>query len=607
MRGGLASSADGRHVAWCTAGRIVLFDVAGRARLAEAELDFDGATDLALAPTAPDRLLVLRARDGVTLVRVLALPDLRVVLDAQLRGEARLAATSGTVALLQTGREALTALDLADLRTAALAVRGPIQLVTDLSDGRILVCSHGRLEAWSVAERRPTHRMSLPVPSDAAFGGTADRGRIQWFAAAAPPGTISLLRVSDRMQQTRLDAGGQLEAIAVDPASAIAVAAIRPAADAAVELAVLSFATQARHTLAFDGCVTSFCLVGAPADAVVIAREDGAPLLVPLAPATARAEPLEAADGGRPGEAGEPTGTEPVPANDLGERLEQWRGQVRAAVAGAPQRLRAPGGLGLFSGEPQSRSRAELYAWGLSARARTTTSPPPPPQGGRLNELVARFALDTRSRALLALLYASWLDGDGRTGLPVGVIARVLGNDEDAWIDALAHGRLGRMGWLRSRYGRTRLRPTLGAFLDETPPRIALVEPAGEIDLVAEPPAGAARLQLADGVPPDEPLRAPATGLNRPVAAIDAGAMPARRPARAFADHVLEARLHGALPIVLPATAPLAPELLDGPALVAVRGPAPPPWDELAEWRLPPRPPSEPTEPAAPGDGERLS
>lgn len=594
----------------------MIVDAVQRVQLGEAEVDSAAPVELAFASGGPQRLLVLHARAGTTHLRVFALPGLELLREARLNGEARLATISGSVALLLVGGEELLAVSLADLRTVGLPVRGSIQIVTELPDGQILVGSRGKLEAWNLEERRPTHRISLPLPADAVFGGTLGSGRMLWFASAKPPGYASLFRLSDGKQMTRTEAGGALRAVIGDPATTTVVAAVEPGAGQPVQLVALDLATESRRTLAYDGPVASFCLVGAPAHAVVITSGAKEPVLLPLNPANAVPQPLvdpaavlseSPADPGTEAIAHEPgapggaadtgpsgpgsdsaTGAEATPVNDLGERMDRWRSQLRAAMYAAPQRAGSRGERRLFSGEPQSRSRAELYAWGLSARTRTTTPPPPPPQGGRLNDLVVRFKIDTRSKSLLALLYASWLDGDGRTGLPVGIIARVLGNDEEAWIEALAQGRLGRMGWIRSRYGRTRLRPTLGHFLDELTPRIAIVEPDGESDLAVEPPAGPARLQLLDGVELADQLRDLARGLKSPVASIDMNTLPVMRRERALAERLFEARLHGALPVVVPAAgAPFDPKVLEGPALLAIRGQPLPPWEELPTW-LPP-------------------
>ncbi len=596
-RVGLASSADGRRVVWCHDRRVTVVDLAERTRVADAELDLDAPVELALSATTPERMLAVHAENGTTLIRVFAMSELRVLLDARIKGEAQLAAMTGSVALLMVGTEELIAVDLTDLRTAPLPVRGAIQIVTDLPDGQILIGARGKLEAWSLTERRPTYRLSLPLPGDVAFGGTAADGRMLWFASATPSGTISLFRLSDGKPLSRTDVGGTLKALVGDPLSTTAVAAIEASNGSPVQLVALDLATDSKRALTIAGPIASFCLAGAPADALVIARDSGDPVLLPLASAKPAAQPiiergaLSAGTTSRSTANASDTDEAADNANDLGERLAQWRAQLHAAMTTTPPRKPASGASSLFSGEPQSRSRAELYAWGISARARTTTTPPPPPQGFRLNELVARFKLDTRARSLLALLYSAWLDGDGRTGLPVGVIARVLGNDEEAWIEALAQGRLGRMGWIRSRFGRTRLRPTIGHFLDEVPARVVLVESDEEPDIGLEPPETPARLQLVEDVSFDDQLRAVARGVGGPVASIDVSALPAARHERVLAEQLFEARLHGALPVLVPATgSAFDSAVVEGPMLVALRYPVAAPWDRLPIWPPPPAP-----------------
>ena len=586
----IAASADGRWLVWDEDGRLVLFDLAKRTQVAEIAHGLERPFELAVTPTT---LFAMQARSGSTLVRRYDLPELSAGVEARLKGESRFGGLCGSFAMLLGSNEPLTVVDLSELRSVALPARGPIQVVAELSAETMLVGARGKLDVWNLDERRPTHRLALPLANDVAFAGVISGGKLLWLASTGPRGAIALLRLSDGKLLAPSAAGGTIKAIAGDPETTMVVAAIQPEGGSAVQLVVLDLVAQTNRPLSFDRVISAFCLAG---DAVAIQSERAQPVLIAIASATGGgAKPLSGPDADLPlpaiGELvpvdGIVNSGEPAP-NDLSERLDHWRSQVKAAVVAAPPKPRSP--LEALADEPRSRSRAELYAWGLSARMRTTTTPPPPPQGWRLNDLASRFELDMRSKTLLALLYAGWLDGEGKSGLPVGVVARALGNDEDAWIEALAQGRLGRMGWVRSAYGRTWLYREIGRFLDEAPARIALIAPHADAVVSLAPPVTATLWRISDRSALDEHLRALANRLREAVATIELGAVAAAR----LADRVLEARLHGALPIIVPSdAAPFDPRSISGGALVVAFGSAFP--DSALPLWAPPSPSPSPS------------
>jgi hypothetical protein len=647
----VAVSDDGRWLAWCEPGRLRLVDLsrpgasgprtpakpgAPPAPGVELAIALESPFQLALSSVEPERLLVVQARSGGTVVRVFALPDLREIVEASLgvKGEAHLVAQCGQIALLLGGTESLTAIDVAKLRAIPLAARGPIQVVAPLSPDQVLVGARGKLEAWSIPERRPTHRLGLPLPRDAASGGVVAGGRLLWVTTTGALDALSVFRLADGKQLASVDAGGPIKAVAGARDSATVVAAVQPEG-AARQLVALELETGAHRVVVAEPAVAAFDLIGDAGESVAVLHDQGSPVVLSLGPAStapyqsgpalaleALASPAPAlvsapalvpapaggaASGARtaeslPAPAAALAASTPAPnhapeaaaapdaGSDLAARLSQWRAQVQAAVVAAPPRRSAPDARsGGGDGEPRSRSRAELYAWGQSARARTTTTPPPPPQGWKLTELAARFHLDMRSRSLLAMLYASWLHGEGDVGLPVGILARALGNDEDAWVEALGQGRLGEMAWVKSRRGRTRLRGVVGRFLDEAAPRVAIIAPPEDASPALVPPAAPALWALPvvvlDAAALEAGAREVAAALGAPVALIDAAALPADRRDAALASRLLEARLHGALPILAPCeAAPIPPRLLEGPALVAVVAPPPAAWRALPLW-----------------------
>jgi hypothetical protein len=167
--------------------------------------------------------------------------------------------------------------------------------------------------------------------------------------------------------------------------------------------------------------------------------------------------------------------------------------------------------------------------------------------------------------------------------MPVGQIARALGNDEQAWIEALAQGRLGRLGWIRSDHGRTRLRATIGRFLDESKPRVTIIAPTTDASGTHEPPTAPAVWRDAITDLADEQVRELADACRLPIALIDVDALPASR----LEARIFEARLHGALPLLLVPDARLLDiAKLSGALLLAVHGPAPstlPSWPAARE------------------------
>jgi hypothetical protein len=520
---GLAASPDGRWLAWSEPNRLVLFDLERQTIVAEAAIDLEPPIELAISSTG--RLLLLHAADGTTLVRLYTLPELRAVAAARLKGEARITVCDA-FAMLLAGSDSLTAVDLSNARSAVVPARGPIQVVAQLTRDQVLVGARSKLEVWSVNERRPTHRLNLPLAPDIGFGGIVADGRMLWLASTAARGTLSLFRLQDGKQVASATVGGAIKAVVADPASTMLVAAVAPEVGTPLELVVFSSELESQRAVPFDRPIRAFCLAGAPADAIAIVSDQAQPIVVTLESrpraATANTSGFVAADlapsaaardvDPEAGSAEQPANhsdgivaytdatppSAPIasasgPSAEISDRLTAWRSQVHATISAAPPKPVPQADRNASTAdEPRSRSRAELYAWGQAARTRSTTTPPPPPQGWRLVDLAMRFKLDTRSRTLLALLYSSWLDGDGERGLPIGVIARALGNDEDAWVEALAQGRIGGMGWLRTSRGRTRLRGVIGRFLDEAPPRITLVTPAEDAIASVSPPSAVA-------------------------------------------------------------------------------------------------------------------
>ncbi|MCP6769374.1 hypothetical protein NL529_31460, partial [Klebsiella pneumoniae] len=84
--------------------------------------------------------------------RVLSVPDLNTLAEGSLDTAARLVAVVGATAMLVAGQDTMTALDLAELQTTKLTVRGPIEIVAPFTNEQVLVAARGKLEAWSLKE-----------------------------------------------------------------------------------------------------------------------------------------------------------------------------------------------------------------------------------------------------------------------------------------------------------------------------------------------------------------------------------------------------------------------------------------------------------------------
>ena len=546
--GWLATSDDGHWVAWSERTRLLLVDATTWTLAGEILLDLEPPVTLAMC-SEPDRLLVVQTRGSTTRVRVLSVPDLSPLAEGSLDTAARLAAVVGATAVLVAGPDTMTALDLAELKTTKLTVRGPIEIVAPFTNQQVLVAARGKLEAWNLEERRPTHRLGLTLPKNPKFAGLAASDTLLWAVSGNAPGTATAYRLSDGTQLGESVLGGAPRVVHAVSASPILIALVQPDGQPA-ELVAIDLITHDRRVLPFDAPIIA---VGVSGDAIVVLPETGIPMLIPIAGGAPR--PILAVVAGAAINAparSELTVEAPTVASPsvVVSRLDEWRAQVQAAVtvtaavpAGKEPAIRVLGE------EPRSRSRAELCAWGETVRGRRSTAPPPPPHVWNLTELAHRFGIDLRSRALIALLYAAWLDGDGRHGIPVGQIARALGNDELAWIEALAQGRVGRLGWIRSKLGRTRLHPQVGRFLDEAPPRVKLVAPALASVKSLEPPTSPSRW-CASGQ--DEGgLLALAGASGIALAVIDMDALAPHRFERVLDDRLLEARLHGALPVLV--------------------------------------------------------
>src|SRR5581483_7989740 len=198
--------------------------------------------------------------------------------------------------------------------------------------------------------------------------------------------------------------------------------------------------------------------------------------------------------------------------------------------------------------EPPADWRAALCDWAQVALGTAQRiALPPVDDASPLGDAVARTGLDAPAACALALLYASWLLGDGERGLPAASIARAVvraaGDPERAWAEALGRGALAAAGLVRRRAGRLRLRSVTARFLDGAEPRVTITQPASGQPAV--PARGLYVLERSDA-PLDRLPQALADRLGRGVALVVPPPASSLPP-----EPVVEARLHDAVPLVM--------------------------------------------------------
>ncbi|MGZ3443630.1 MAG: hypothetical protein ACXVDD_29105, partial [Polyangia bacterium] len=348
-----------------------------------------------------------------------------------------------------------------------------------------------------------------------------------------------------------------------------------------VSLTELDFQLGERREIKAPVSPKAICVVEG-AKPMLVMVDVGPPTWLPLDVAAASPEPTQAsasAAAARP--AREPHPRVSNPADWRGKLQASQSAKSGAATAGAarPSATSSPRGAAAVAAveavdaldEPSGHWRDELCDWAEKqlASPRRTLEAPTLPAESTLTTTVARLALDERATRTLQLLYGARLLGQG--GVPAASVARALGEgdaaDEAAWDEALGRGLLGQLGLVRARYGRLALSAPPGRFLDGAPPRLTILA-GGASD--AELPGGNVRLD--GGVEPHAEIGARlAAQYGYDVALV---LVEGATPARSLASMLVEARLHGAWPIVDVSVkaARWASALDEGPTVVVVRG-----------------------------------
>ncbi len=574
----LAASLDGAYVA-CAGAKLTLYAASTHAELASAPLD--GPAEIAFLGS--DRLLVVVPGDGRSQLHGYALPSLELVASLELDERLRLLTAVGARALVAT--ENLEQPRVVAVTTRILiepiALREPLLLATGAPEERLLAASRTReaqLECWDPFLRRALFRLNLPLLPRAQLAGFSARRRLLWIADAGPKGTLEVFRFSDGRLQARVELGTSIVGAAGHPDAPRLIVATRAADEAPLALVELDFQAGDRRALTPPFSPRAICVVEGAEPALVLV-DAGAPTWMPLHPA-APPEPIATttlpAATATTATKGHPRVSDPA----------DWRGKLHAAKAGSAQvapAAKAPPppartAVALAAtepveapGEPAAHWRDELCDWAdkqLAAPRRALETPAPPAES-TLATAIARLALDERAARALALVYGARLLG--HAGVPAATVARALGEsegaDEAAWNEALGRGLCGQLGLLRAPDGRLTLSAPAARFLDGAPSRVPIVSGgAGDLEL----PGGNVRLDGgAEPLPQIGARLAAQHGYDVALLLVDSPA-----PARTLASMLVEARLHGAWPVVDVSVkaARWAGALDEGPTVVIVRG-----------------------------------
>jgi hypothetical protein len=193
--------------------------------------------------------------------------------------------------------------------------------------------------------------------------------------------------------------------------------------------------------------------------------------------------------------------------------------------------------------------RVALVRWGETALAAPeATNAPPPLPGTTIGVAAQHLELGPVATTMLALLYAAWLLGCDRDGLPVAVVARIIGDGAE-WREALGGGQLGAAGLVERRRGDVRLCTTAARLLDGELPRCP-TENASQ-GMPPEHLAGLHLIAVEEGVAA-EPLGQQLSHLlGRRVTIVDLRSVAAGQAARRLAVGLIEARMYGAVPLIL--------------------------------------------------------
>jgi hypothetical protein len=549
----LAVAVDGSLAAIHEPSRVTIVELPSISPFAEIGIDPDAvASDVAWIGMPP-RLLVVSRYVAHSVVHLLDPSGPRALAEIRLETPMKLFGTTGNHALVvgPQGAAVLTAGE-SHLMPYQFPARA-VPLTAGPAGNQFVVALSSAIEEWDPAARMPKRRLKLPRASViTAVGGT---DRVVWLTTQQDRARVDVVPLVNRGQPKQHDVPepiayvtahprmdllacvgadtGRLYILDLDGRTGTRV--VGPTGIARVEAAALVvgrmngvLAAQANHAVALvslDG--------REPADVAPVAVPPPKDPEPPPArstlvgdddverPAEVRAKPSLF----RPAAPPPPPATPPpVAAPDkpnlsTSERLTAWRERVRES----------PGAAQVSSERrPTWRDRAGSWYRAVAAGSAVREAP----VSVAIDQLIARFDLAPELQPALVLLYGAHLCGDGAAPID---LARVLDRN---WSEALGRGQLAERGITIHRDSRVRLAPAILRALDELPPVTGtLVGEPGTVSLLGPcaivAAADASLAELAERY------------LGQVGSAILAGHEDA-----ATGDIVLEARAHGAVPMV---------------------------------------------------------
>ncbi len=550
----IAVASDGTLAAVHEPSRITILRLPDCIAIAEVGVDPQaGASEVAWVGT---RLAVLSRYAAHSTVHLLDPHGPRTLAEIRLESPMRLMAAVGTYALA-IGAQGAAVLAAGDSHLTPYQF--PARTVptrAGAAAGQFVVALPGSIEEWDPHSRMPKRRLKLPKPANITALGGSDR--VVWMTTQQDPTRLDVFALVNRGQpkfhelpepiafvasHPRSDLlacigadRGRLYGVDLDgkvPLRTVALDGIDRVEAAGLVLGRMTavLAAQARRPVvlvSLDGREIEVPAVVVPAalpdepvpelassslygdDLPELAQSvvlQGAPILEPPPP---------------PPEPPPPPPPKPAPTS-LADRFTSWRDRTRAL---APRTIEAA--------QPTATSswRDDLAAWSRTAAT-------PAPSVAAIEMLAQRLGLAPQLHAGLAYLYGAHLCGEN--GVAPVELARVLGRN---WDEALGRGQLADTRVATFAGSRIRLAPFAQRALDQLYPATGtIVGTPGTVELLT------ACVVVA---PAAQPLGLVAEA-TLPLAG---GAILAADPGADVLELVLEARAHGAVPMIRGNAAP---------------------------------------------------
>ncbi len=504
----VAVATDGSLAVITETTRAVVLELPGGAPFAEIGIDPGAsATEVAWLGALP-RLLVLSRYAAHSIVHLIHPHGPRTVAEIRLEAPMRLFATVGSHALAvgTLGAAVLTATEthLTPYQFPARAV----PVTAGAAGSNFVVALAGAIEEWDPQSRMPKRRIRLPKPAViTAVGGSE---RVVWMMTAGEPARIEVMPLVNRGQPKCHELPEPIAQISGHPRSEL--------------LACVGAETGKVYLLDLDGRHRRRVLVAesidhAAAAGLAVGRMSGIVIAQanrPIAIVTLDGREAETETQG----AARPAG---IDDDDASRSVRSTLGADEPAEVGERIETASEPRVGMSSW------RDELVGWARAVMSGAVEGVRP---GTPLIETIAgRFEIAGDLLPALALLYGAHLTG-ARGAAPADV-SRVLGR---TWDDALGRGQLARRGLAVHAESRVILAAPIQRALDELAPTTGrLVGTPGQLALLGP------CVVVSDAALPV---------LAERTLGIVAGAILAAHPGCDPRELFLEARAHGAVPML---------------------------------------------------------